>query len=100
MTLSAGTIIHSVPLTEFSVTGRYQLPRGVLMNKISTHQSTWMEKMESVTTTASMKEKGDAFFLLRQWTCDGSAGIVDGIGVGIVKDKGLLLQHWHQRWRD
>ncbi len=56
---SAGTIVHSMLLTEFSVTGCYQLPPRVLMSKISTQQSTWMEMMESVSTTASTKERGN-----------------------------------------
>jgi hypothetical protein len=59
MTLSAGTIVHSALLIKFSVTGHYQLPLWVLMNKISTQQSTWMEMMESIFTTASTKERGD-----------------------------------------
>jgi hypothetical protein len=59
MTSSAGTIVHSVLLTKFSVTGQYQLPLGILMNKISTQQLTWMEMMESASTTASKKERGN-----------------------------------------
>ena len=42
-TSSAGTIIHSMRLTKFSVTGCYLVHPGVLRNKISTQQSTWME---------------------------------------------------------
>jgi hypothetical protein len=59
-TSSAGTIIHSMLLTKFSVTWRYQLSPRVSMNKISSQQSTWMEMMESASTTASTKEKGNA----------------------------------------
>jgi hypothetical protein len=58
--LSAGIIVYSMPLTKFSVTGGYQLPTGVLMNKIITQQSTCKEMMKSASTKASMKERGDA----------------------------------------
>jgi hypothetical protein len=46
-------------LTKFSVTGQYQLPLSILMNKISTQQLTWMEMIESASTTASKKERGN-----------------------------------------
>jgi hypothetical protein len=42
-TLSAGTIVYSAPLANFSVTGRYEVHPGVLKIKMSTQQSTWMK---------------------------------------------------------
>jgi hypothetical protein len=75
------------------------------MNKITTQQSTWTEVMESASTMASTKERGNAKFLLRQGTCDGSARVIvdqsarqgtydNGIGIG------LLLQRWRQHWQE
>ncbi len=40
MTLSAGAIVHSVHLTEFAVTGHYEVHPSIFKNKISTQQST------------------------------------------------------------
>ena len=42
-TSSAGAIIHSVPLTKFAVTERYQARPGIFKKNISTQQSTWIE---------------------------------------------------------
>jgi hypothetical protein len=42
-TLSAGAIVHSALLTKFAVTGRYLVHPGILRDKISTQQSTWIE---------------------------------------------------------
>jgi hypothetical protein len=41
-TLSAGAIIHSMLLTKFAVTRRYQVRPGVFKKNISTQQSTWI----------------------------------------------------------
>jgi hypothetical protein len=43
MTYSAGTIVHSAPLTIFVVTGCYQVCPGILKTNISMQQSTWIE---------------------------------------------------------
>jgi hypothetical protein len=42
-TLSADAIVHSLRLTKFRVTGRYQVRPGILKKNISTQQSAWME---------------------------------------------------------
>jgi hypothetical protein len=61
-TLSAGTIVHSALLKNSQSQGAITYPLGVLMNKISTQQSTWMEMMESGLMMASTKERGNAIF--------------------------------------
>jgi hypothetical protein len=48
----------------------------VLMNKISTQQSTWMGMLESAPTTASTKERGDAIFFVLATDCDSDARVV------------------------
>jgi hypothetical protein len=40
---SVGAIIHSMPLTEFTVTGFFQVRPSILKNNVSSQQSTWME---------------------------------------------------------
>ncbi len=61
-TSSAGTIVHSAPLTKISVTGCYQLFPRVSMNKISKQQLTCMAMMDSASTMVSTKERAMHFF--------------------------------------
>jgi hypothetical protein len=42
-TSSADTIIYSMLLTKFAVTGRYLVHPSILRNEIITQQSTWMK---------------------------------------------------------
>ncbi len=108
---SAGAIIYSVLLTKFSVTGHYEVHPGILRNKIRTQQSTWMEMAEDGSSAALALENGGSVAALgggvwrrlkivaalggggRRRTCHG------GIGVSVIKAKGLLFQRRHQRWQ-
>ncbi len=59
-TSSAGAIIHSLPLTQFAVTGHYQVHPRILMKHISTQQSTWMEMKGGGGTAVKLEDCGGA----------------------------------------
>ncbi len=107
--------MYSAPLTKFSVTGLYEVHPGILRNKMSTQQSSWMEMA---------LEDGHEGSLERWWrrggvgrwgwaaveNCSGSISggggrrtCDNGIGISIVEAEGLLFwpQHQHQqRWQE
>jgi hypothetical protein len=70
MTSSAGAIIYSALLTKSAVTGCYEAHPGVLRNKISTQQSSWMEM--------ALEDGGGAAMALE----DGGRAAALGGGVG------------------
>ncbi len=56
---SAGAIIYSALLTNSTVTGRYEAHPGILSNKFSTQQSTWIEMaLEDDSSAAVALEDG------------------------------------------
>ncbi len=103
MTISAGIVVHSTPLTKFSVTGRYQVPLGVL------RQHTTINMDENI--VGRWRRRGS---VVGKWWWHGGIGrwrwaaIEDaavalggsgggsrrtcniGIGISIVEAKGLL----------
>jgi hypothetical protein len=110
-TSSAGAIIHSVPLTKFAVTERYQARPGIFKKNISTQKSSWMALEDGGGTAVVLEDGGAAAGLGggvgrhfkiaaaalgsggRRRTCDNC------VGVSVVEAKGILLQCWHQRWQ-
>jgi hypothetical protein len=111
-TLSTGANIHSALLTEFAVTGCYQVCPGIFKKNISTQQSTWMALKDGSSATVALEDGGDAAALGggvgRQFKIaaaalggGGSRRIFNnGVGVSIVEAKGFLeigvLRWW---WR-
>jgi hypothetical protein len=111
-TSSEGAIFYSVLLTNFLVTGHYEVHPGILRNKIRTQQSTWMEMaLEDGSGAAVALEDGDGVAAfgggvgrrLKIAAVLGSGrgrrACDDGIGISVVEAKGLLLQRWYQCWR-
>jgi hypothetical protein len=109
-TSSVGTIIHSTLLTKFTVTGRYQVRPGIFKKNTSTQQSTWMALENGGGTTVAL-ENGNHTAALgkgigRQFKIAGAALGGGGgrrtcnncVTISVIKAKGFLLQHWHQRW--
>jgi hypothetical protein len=98
-TSSAGSIICSALLTKFAVTGCYDVHPGILRNKISTQQSTWMEiALEDGGSMAVMVEDVSGLAALGggigRWlkiavAALGSNGsrrtCNDGIGISVIK---------------
>jgi hypothetical protein len=102
-TSSAGSIIHSAPLTKFVVTGCYQVRPGIIKKNASTQQSTWMVLEDGSGKAVALEDGGAAVGLGggvgRRFkiaaaalgsgggrrTCD------NGIGVSIIKAGGLFL---------
>jgi hypothetical protein len=58
--LSAGTIVHSLLLTKFAVTGRYQVHSGIFKKNISTQQSTRMTLVGGGSATVAFEDGGNA----------------------------------------
>ncbi len=100
-TLSAGTIIHSLPLTKFKVTGRYQVHSGVLKKYISTQQSTWMGMEAGGSAAVALEDCGGVVALgggVGPWFKIAAAVLGGGggrrtcnncVSISIVKAKGL-----------
>ncbi len=107
-TSSAGAIIISTQLTESAVTGCYKAHHGILRNKISSQQTTWIE-LEDCNSTMVVLEDGNGTATLGGsiWRRFNIAAVVlsgssrrtcgDSIGVSNVKAEGLLLQRLHHR---
>jgi hypothetical protein len=103
---SAGAIIYSMLLTKFAVTGCYEVHPAILKIKISTQQSTWMEKALEVGGGAAVAlEDGSGTVALgggvrgrlkiAAAALGGGSGrriCNDGVGVSVVKAEGLLYQ--------
>jgi hypothetical protein len=103
-TSSAGAIIYSVLLTKSAVIGHYEINPGILRGKICTQQSTWMETaLEDGGGAAMALEDGSGEAVLGGgigcWLKIAVAALVsgggrrtcnDGVGVSVVKAKGLL----------
>jgi hypothetical protein len=99
-TSSAGAIVHSAPLTKFSVTGCYQVCPGIFKKNISTQQSTWMALEDGGSAAVALEDGGSLVALgggVGWWskivvvafgsgssrrTCN------NGIGISIAKAKG------------
>jgi hypothetical protein len=62
-TLSAGVIVHSAPLTKYTVTGCYQLQPGIFKKNISTQQSTWMALNDGSGAAVALEDGGGAVAL-------------------------------------
>jgi hypothetical protein len=96
-TSSAGAIIYSMLLTKFAVLGCYEVHLVILRNKISTQQSTWMEMVleDGGSVAVALKDGSIGRWLkIAVLAFAGGGGrrkCKDGVGVSIVKAKGLLL---------
>jgi hypothetical protein len=101
MTLSAGVIIHSLPLTKFAVTEHYQVCPGILKKNISTQKSTLMDMEDCGGAAVVLVECSNAAALgsdVGRWFKIAVAGLGgsggrracnDGVGISVVKADGL-----------
>jgi hypothetical protein len=92
-TSSVRAFVHSALLSKFAVTGRYLVHPGVLRDKISTQQSTWMEMALGDGCGAAVALGGDV--VAWRWVAVENAAAAlggggsrrtceDGVGVSVV----------------
>jgi hypothetical protein len=110
-TSTAGTIVHSLPLTKFMVTGHYQVCPGIFKKNISTQQSSWMKMEDGGSAAVALEGFGCAaalgsgigwWFKIAAVELGGSSSrrtCNNGLGISVVKAKGLLSRCWHQHWQ-
>jgi hypothetical protein len=99
-TSSVGAIVHSAPLTKFTVTGHYQVHPGIFKKNISTQQSTWMALEDGGSAAMALEDGGCAValgggvgqrFKIVVVALGGGGGrrtYGDGIGISVAEAKG------------